>query len=115
MKKVLLVLSLVLFLFSLQAFACGENCALKGKEILKYEEGTLKGTIICQHCKLNQGDKCAPVLQTEDGKIFQLCPDSIKDKKIDPHSNLKVEVTGKIGYPKEGNPVIHIKELKEIK
>ena len=128
MKKFALCFSLVVFIFSLQAFACEEKCTMhgkdtskteecpmKGKDILKTEEGTVKGTIVCLLCKLGKGEKCAPAIETEDGKIFELCPDSLKDKKIDAHSEMKVEVSGKISYPKEGNPVIHIKDLKEVK
>lgn len=115
MKKYFLFFLVFIFVLPFYAMACGEGCAMHGKEMLKYEEGTLKGKIICMHCQLKQGEKCKAVLQTEDGKIFEICPDSLKDKKIDEHSQKNVELTGKIGYAKEGNPVIHIKELKEIK
>lgn len=115
MKKFALFFSLVVFIFSIYGFACGEKCPMHGKEVLKTEEGTVKGTIICLHCKLEKGKGCAPAIETEDGKIFEFCPDSLKDKKIDAHSKAKVEVFGNISYPKEGNPVIHIKDFKEVK
>lgn len=115
MKKYFLLFSIFLFLIPFTLFACGEGCAMHGKEILKTEEGKVSGKIICAHCQLKQGEKCKAVLQTEDGKIFEICSDSLKDNKIDEHSRKKVEVFGKIAYPKEGNPVIHIKELKELK
>lgn len=115
MKKFLLFFSLFVFVLSLQIFACGEGCAMHGKDIVKTEDGTLTGTFTCMHCELHKGDKCKAVLKTEDGKIFEICPDSLKDKKIDAHSKMKVEISGKIAYPKEGNPFIHIKELKELK
>lgn len=115
MKKYFLFFSIFFLLISFQTFGCGEGCAMKGKEILKTEEGKVSGTVLCAHCQLKQGDKCKTVLKTEDGKIFEICPDSLKDKKIDEHSQKKFEVVGKIVYPKEGNPFIHIKELKETK
>lgn len=114
MKNLYLFFLVFNFLFSLNIFSCGEGCALHGKEILKSEEGVLKGKIVCMHCDLKKSDKCKPVLKTEDEKIFEICPDSLKDKKIDEHEGINVEVKAKIAYPKEGNPVIHIKELKEL-
>lgn len=107
--------SLVFFIFSIYGYSCGEKCPMHGKELLKKEEGTVKGTIICLHCKLEKGEKCQAVIETEDGKIFEFCSHSLKDKKINPHSMMKVEVSGKISYPKEGNPVIDVMDLKEVK
>lgn len=115
MKKYFLFFLVLIFLTPFILFSCGEGCAMHGKEIIKTEEGKISGKIVCAHCQLKQGEKCKAVLQTEDGKIFEICPDSLKDKKIDEHSQKKVELFGKIVYPKEGNPFIHIKELKEIK
>ncbi len=117
MKKYLAFFLISIFLSSLSIFACGENkkgCPLEGKEILKEEEGTVKGKVLCKHCDLHKSEKCQKVILTSDEKIFEICPDCLKEIKIEDFKKKEVEAKGKIKYTKDGIAVICIKEIKNL-
>lgn len=112
MKKFYFLSAFVFLFISLSIFACGDKeCPLKGKEVLKTEEGTVKGKVVCMHCDLHKAEKCEKVLVTADNKIFKFCPDSLKDIKLDDYKGKEIEVKGKISYTKDGDNVIHIEKI----
>jgi hypothetical protein len=92
---------------------CGDACPAKGKEVTKTTEGAaVTGTIKCLHCDLHKGTKCQKVLVTADNKIYQFCPDSLKDVKLDKHQGKTVTAKGSVMEIKDADPVIHLTALE---
>jgi len=94
---------------------CGEACPAHGKEIVKTtENATVLGTIKCMHCDLHKANRCQKVLVTADSKIYQFCPDTLKDIKLEKLSGKEVTAKGTVQEIKDGDCVIHLTSL-EIK
>jgi hypothetical protein len=92
---------------------CGEACPAHGKEIAKTTENTaVSGTIKCMHCDLHKADKCQKVLVTADSKIYEFCPGTTKDVKLEKMSGKEVTAKGTVHEIKDGNGVIHLTSLE---
>ena len=118
MKKYFILILSFLFLYSFKPDGCsgkGGVCSLNFKEVVKSEEGTLKGKILCKRCDLNLSDKCQKVLSTEDEKIYEFCSCSQRNKDLENLEGKKVEVKGKICQLKDGTLLIHSESFKILK
>lgn len=92
---------------------CGDACPAKGKEIVKTTEGAVvEGTIKCMHCDLHKANKCQKVLVAADSKIYQFCPDTLKDVKLDKLQGKAVVAKGTVQEIKDGDSVIHLTSLE---
>lgn len=114
MKKFFFSFLFLFFLFSIYGFSGTEKCPLKGKEIVKEEEGVFQGKILCAHCDLHKKEKCQNVFVDQNGKIFEICPDCLQDIKIENFKGKDIKISGKVKYSKEGSPVLCIKEISLI-
>ncbi len=112
---------LVLSLFMLYGFKPCEHssgkdgvCSINFKDVVKTEEGTVKGKIVCKMCDLKKSDKCQKVLLTSEEKIYEFCTCSNKNKEVENLSGKNVEVKGKICHLKNGTIQIHSESIKII-
>lgn len=118
MRKYLFLIISILFLLSFKPSDCtGEKkgfCSINFKEVIKTEEGILRGKIVCKKCDLNQSDKCTNVLFTSDEKVYEFCTCSNKNKEIEKLSGKEIEVKGKICTLKDNTFQIHSESIKII-
>lgn len=92
---------------------CGETCPAHGKEVTKTtDDAAVTGSIKCMHCDLHKADKCQKVLVDADGKIYQFCPETLKDVKLDKLQGKTVTAKGTVNEIKDGNAVIHLTTLE---
>lgn len=118
MKKYIFLIFSIFFLYSFKPSDCsgkGRVCSLNFKEVIKTEEGTLKGKILCKKCDLNLSNKCQSVLLTEDEKMYEFCSCSKKNKELEKLKGEKVEVKGKFCQTKDGSYLIHAENFKILK
>ena len=118
MKNYFILILFFLFFYSFKPYECSGKagvCSLNFKEVIKSEEGTLKGKILCKRCDLNLSDKCQKVFFTEDEKIYEFCSCSQKNKELEKLEGKKVEFKGKICQLKDGSFLIHSESFKILK
>jgi len=110
----LLICGLLCFGFVV-AEECGAACPEKGHEVVKtVADASLTGKIQCNHCDLHRADKCQKVLVTEDKKVYQFCPDTLKDVKLTELSGKQVQVKGTVKDLKDADSVIHVTSIQPV-
>ncbi len=118
MKKYFILIISFLLLYSFKPSDCsgkGGVCSLNFKEVIKTEEGVLKGKILCKRCDLNLSNKCQSVLFTEDEKIYDFCSCSKKNKELEKLEGKNVKIKGKFCQLKDGSFQVHAESFEILK
>lgn len=118
MKNIYILFPLFFFIFSFSPSDCskekGSVCALNYKQVVKEEEKTITGKIVCKKCDLNISEKCQKVLYSSDNKIYELCNCSQKNKEIEKIEGKELEIKGKVCQLKDGSFLIHSESYKVL-
>lgn len=118
MKKFYIFFPLFLFLFSFKPTDCskgkGATCALNYKQVVKEEEKTIVGKIVCKKCDLNISEKCENVLYSSDNKIYEFCSCSKTNEELKNLEGKDVEVKGKVCTLKKGGYLLHAESFKVL-
>ncbi|MEJ5167209.1 MAG: hypothetical protein WHV67_09310 [Thermoanaerobaculia bacterium] len=116
MKNFYIFFLLFLFLFSFKPADCskgkGATCTLNYNQVVKEEEKTIVGKIVCKKCDLNISEKCENVLYSSDNKIYEFCSCSKINEEIKNLEGKDVEVKGKVCTLKKGGFLIHAESFK---